>query len=83
MDTQTKVDLQAQASCTTWLETAAAQKGRKNMTTPTEKYQLVRLVSNAISNTWKHMTTVRPRGRNLCVRKAAYTLHITMKLCLV
>lgn len=53
-------DLQAQASCTTWLETAAAhQKTQPATRTTTEKYQLVRLVSNAISNTRKDMAAVR------------------------
>lgn len=54
--------------CSSTKETTTATT---TTTTTTEKYQLVRLVGNAISNTKKDMTSVRPRGRNLCVIKSS------------
>lgn len=44
--------------------------------TTTKKYLLVRLVSNAISNTRKDMTAVRSKEEHLCVMEKS-SLHNT------
>lgn len=62
------MDLQAQASCTTWLETATTHKN-----TTTKAHLLEGFVGNAISNKRREMTALKKRiWVTKCAQEAAH-----------